>query len=149
MSPPLDGSIHVLPGLVDFHATHNADLPWAFLASDAESPVSSVSFLEFAHATHRIAHALRPGRAGPENEVVAILVNCDTILYLALVAGMVRAGLVVRNVLVVIFSLLKHHLVAIVVIPKEFSSSNNKSVRTNIVSQNCLSAVFCFNLVRC
>lgn len=105
LSPPLDGSIHVLPGLVDFHATHNADLPWALLASDAESPVSSVSFLEFAHATHRIAHALRPGRAGAENEVVAILVNCDTILYLALVAGMVRAGLVVRDILILLLFL--------------------------------------------
>ena len=97
--PPLDGSLRVLPDLVDFHAQYNPEGPWALLFSDVDSPVSIVSFLQFAQATHRISHALRPNRAGPENERVALLINCDTVLYLALVVGMVRAGLVVRIVL--------------------------------------------------
>lgn len=95
--PPLDGSISVLPGFVDFHATHNADLPWALLSAGPELPVQSVSFAQYARATHRIAHKLRPERAGQDKEVVAILINCDTILYLALIVGLVRAGLVVRK----------------------------------------------------
>lgn len=96
VQPPLDGFITVFPGLVDFHATHNAQHTWAVLASDAvDSTKSSVSFLEYAKATHRVANALRRGREGPENETVAILVNCDTVLYLALIPGMIRAGLIV------------------------------------------------------
>ena len=94
--PPLDGSVTVLPGLVDFHATHNPQHIWCSLASDTDSIISSISFLEFARATHRVAHALRPSRGGTENETVAVLVNCDTVLYLALIPGMIRAGLIVR-----------------------------------------------------
>lgn len=84
----------MLPGFVDFHATHNADLPWALLSAGPELPVQSVTFAQYARATHRIAHKLRPERAGKDKEVVAILINCDTILYLALIVGLVRAGLV-------------------------------------------------------
>ena len=97
LSPPLDGSLTVVPGLVDWHATYNRDHPWALLASDEEHPVIPVSFLEYARATHRVAHVLRPGRKGPENERIALLINCDTILYVAMVVGMIRAGLVVSS----------------------------------------------------
>lgn len=93
--PPLDGSIPVLPGFVDFHAEHNPQQPWAVLSAGPELPVDAVPFSEFARATHRVAHRLRPDKSGPEDEVVAVLVNCDSVLYLALIAGMIRAGLVV------------------------------------------------------
>ncbi|KAH8102700.1 hypothetical protein BXZ70DRAFT_929500 [Cristinia sonorae] len=93
--PPLDGSLEVFPGIVDFHAEFNPSLPWAKFVSATKPGVSeSISFLEYAQATHRIAHAIRPGRTGPEREVVAVLVHCDSILYLALLAGMIRAGFV-------------------------------------------------------
>ncbi|KAI0942043.1 putative NRPS-like protein biosynthetic cluster [Taiwanofungus camphoratus] len=115
MLPPLDGSLPVLPGFVDFHAKHNPELPFCVfpypdLSSDT---LGTVSFLDFAHATHRIAHAFRPGRVGPEGGVVAIIVNCDTLLYHALVAGLVRAGLVPfpmsqRNSAPAIASLMQH-----------------------------------------
>ena len=94
--PPLDGSIDVLPGLVDFHAERNPEHAWAIFPS-ASGGISSISFAEFAKATHRIAHILRPNRSGPEGEVVAVIVNCDSILYVALLVGMVRAGLVVST----------------------------------------------------
>lgn len=94
--PPLDGTLSLLPGFIDFHAEHNPDSPFfVFPFPDISSDeVSSVSFLDFAHATHRIAHLFRPGRTGPDGEVVAILLNCDTLLYHALVAGLVRAGFI-------------------------------------------------------
>lgn len=95
--PPLDGSVDILPGLVDFHAQHNPDLPWAIFPS-ASGGVASITFSEFAKATHRIAHIVRPDRAGPDGEVVAVAVNCDTILYVALLVGMIRAGVVVSLV---------------------------------------------------
>ncbi|CAL1703594.1 unnamed protein product [Somion occarium] len=93
--PPLDGSITVLPGFVDFHAEHNPSRPWVkFPSAEHPGESTSVSFLEFAKATHSIAHTLRPGRTGDDGEIVAVLIHCDNILYLALLAGMVRAGLI-------------------------------------------------------
>ncbi|EKM50749.1 uncharacterized protein PHACADRAFT_213638 [Phanerochaete carnosa HHB-10118-sp] len=56
--PPLDGSIPILPGFIDFHAQQ--------LTS------------QLARAADRVAYKLRPNRSGPDSEVVAILVNCDT-----------------------------------------------------------------------
>ena len=93
---PLDGSLNVLPGFIDFHAKHNPTRAWAkFPSFSNPSEATSVSFGDFAKATHRIAHTLRPGRAGNDGEVVAVFIHCDTILYLALLAGLVRAGFVV------------------------------------------------------
>lgn len=94
--PPLDGTL-LLSDLPDFHLEHNPTLP-AFVYSSDPQYISQISFLEFSRACHRVAHAVRPNRAGPEGEVVALVANTDTILYLALVTGMVRAGLVVSTV---------------------------------------------------
>lgn len=90
--PPLDGSIPALPGFVDFHATHNPNRQWALLAPESGSEVKSITFLEFADATHRVAHLLRPDPSESKREVVALLIHCDTILYLALMVGLIRAG---------------------------------------------------------
>jgi acyl-CoA synthetase (AMP-forming)/AMP-acid ligase II len=96
--PPVDGSITVIPGFVDFHATHNADRTWAIFPSDKNpSGTSTISFGEFARATHRVAHHVRPNRAGPEREVVVVFAHTDAVLYNALLAGMMRAGIIVRN----------------------------------------------------
>ncbi|EKM50750.1 uncharacterized protein PHACADRAFT_153004 [Phanerochaete carnosa HHB-10118-sp] len=92
--PPLDGSIPVLPGFIDFHAQNNPERPWALLSAGPGLPVEAISFAEFSRAADRVAHKLRPNRSGPDNEVVAIFVNCDATLYLALLAGMMRAGIV-------------------------------------------------------
>ena len=97
--PPLDGSLNVLPGFVDFHAEHNPFDPWVKFPSRSEAgKVDCLTFQDFAEATHRVAHAMRPVGTGRNGEVVAIVINCDAILYLALLAGLIRAGLVVRDV---------------------------------------------------
>ena len=46
-------------------------------------------------ASHRVAHILRPNRDGPDGEVIALLLNTDTILYNTVVLGLLRAGFVV------------------------------------------------------
>lgn len=94
--PPLDGSITVIPGFLDFHAEHNADRPWALLATELGVPAGAVSWRQLADATHRVAHAVRPNREGPDGQVVALIAHCDSITYHALQIGMIRAGLAVR-----------------------------------------------------
>ncbi|KZT23998.1 putative aminoadipate reductase [Neolentinus lepideus HHB14362 ss-1] len=92
--PPLDGSITVLPGFVDFHHKHNPDLPILRYAPDGSDEVVNISFAEFSRATHRMAHAIRSKDTGKDREVVALMAHCDTVLYLPLMVAMVRAGLV-------------------------------------------------------
>ena len=94
--PPVDGSLAPFPGFIDFHAEHNGDRPWVIVPSQDGTSTKEIWFAELSAATHRIAHALRPGRQGPEGEVVVLLIHTDTVLYVALLAGMLRAGLVVR-----------------------------------------------------
>jgi len=93
--PPLDGTV-LLSDLPDFNLQHNPTLP-AFVYSSIPNSITQISFLEYARACHRVAHVVRPNCAGPEGEIVALIANTDTILYQALVAGMVRAGVVVSN----------------------------------------------------
>ena len=93
--PPLDGSITVLPGFLDFHAEHNRDRPFAQFPSISGTGVTRVSFTELAETTHRIANILRPNREGADGEVVGVLIHCDVLLYVATLLGIIRAGLVV------------------------------------------------------
>jgi acyl-CoA synthetase (AMP-forming)/AMP-acid ligase II len=96
--PPLDGSIPTLPELADFHAKHHPTLPWlSFPSKRHPEEIVSISFAEMAAASHRVAHILRPGRAGPEREVVALLLETDTVLYVTTVLGLMRAGCIVRR----------------------------------------------------
>lgn len=94
--PPLDGSVSVLPGLIDFHAQRNPYFPWVVLASEDGARVLPITFLEFAEATHRIAYHFSPLDASLGRRVVCLLLACDSVLYVTLIAGLTRAGLIVR-----------------------------------------------------
>lgn len=94
--PPLDGSF-LFPDIIDFHMQRNAPLPIYVFPDSQSGALTFISYLEFGRATHRIAHALRPGRIGVEGEVIAILVHTDTLLYTALIAGLMIAGFVVST----------------------------------------------------
>jgi acyl-CoA synthetase (AMP-forming)/AMP-acid ligase II len=94
--PPLDGSF-LFPDIIDFHMQRNAPLPIYVFPDSQSGALTYISYLEFGRATHRIAHALRPGRIGAEGEVIAILVHTDTLLYTALIAGLMIAGFVVST----------------------------------------------------
>ena len=101
--PPLDGSLNLLPGLLDWQAAHNPDRQWAvFPSPNSPSGTASISFSEYAKASHRVAHAARPVKQvndGRHGQVVAVLIQTDSLLYLAVLAGLLRAGLVVRCIL--------------------------------------------------
>ncbi len=106
--PSLDTFITV-PGLLDFHYTHNTSRPVFVFAKDGED-ITEISFLEFVRASHRLAHIVRPGRTGPDGTVVAVVALADTLVYEAIIAGVVKAGLVVRWLRVVhTFSHITHY----------------------------------------
>ncbi|KAJ7614297.1 hypothetical protein DFH06DRAFT_920182, partial [Mycena polygramma] len=54
---------------------------------------------EFARSAHHAAHLLRPQRRGAEGEEVGLLVVTDILIHQTIVAGCIKAGLVVRRLL--------------------------------------------------
>ncbi|KAF8835574.1 putative aminoadipate reductase [Paxillus ammoniavirescens] len=91
--PPLDGSLF-LTEMIEFNAKYNPSRPFYVFYDDQDRGLHYISHLEFYRACQRIAHAVRPNRQGMDNEVVAIIANSDTILYQALVMGVIYAGLI-------------------------------------------------------
>ena len=80
--PPTDGSIPVLPNFVDFQAKCNPTSEWVRLAPDSDFPGLTLTFAEAADASHRAARVFSPDGTHSKGETVALLVNCDTILYI-------------------------------------------------------------------
>ena len=91
---PLDGTLLTLIDFVDFHAEHNPDSPWALYPS-SDATATSISFSEVARATHRVARGLRPDGPSGGRDVVVMLIHCDTILYVTMLVGIARSGMVV------------------------------------------------------
>ncbi len=94
LTPPTDGSV-TLPETVDFHRKYNPNVPIYMFNGEGSSHITEITHLEFGRACDRVAHFLRPGRRGPEGEVVAIIALSDNLLYLAVIIGIMRAGLIV------------------------------------------------------
>ena len=100
---PLEESVSI-PAAVDFHLKHNPDHAF-YVFAEPDGTVRKITYLEFARAAHRAAHALRPvresedaAREGEDGAVVAVIALSDTILYHAITVGLMKAGLVVRFV---------------------------------------------------
>ncbi|KAG9308660.1 putative aminoadipate reductase [Chiua virens] len=89
--PPLDGSLF-LQEMIEFNATHNPSRTFYTFYDERINGLRHVSHLEFYRACQRIAHVVRPNGQGPTNAVIAIISNCDTILYQALTMGVIFAG---------------------------------------------------------
>lgn len=99
--PPSDGSVS-LDQLVDYHLESNPECEFATLIDTSESAnqqADSINYERLAHAIHRVAHVINPSLALPQGTRVAILVSTDTIVSIALVLGIMRAGLVVSVLL--------------------------------------------------
>lgn len=94
--PAVDASTRVLPDLYDFHAEHNPGLPWAVYPA-SNNTISSISFSEIVRASHLAAHSLRSRDNDTARDVVVMLIHCDTILYVTMLLGIARAGMVVRD----------------------------------------------------
>ncbi|KAF8901178.1 acetyl-CoA synthetase-like protein [Gymnopilus junonius] len=85
-----------LPETIDFHIKHNPSNPLYVFSEDSkyESDVTNITYLEFGRATDRVAHYVRPSRAGADGQVVAFIALSDTLLFHAVTIGIMRAGLV-------------------------------------------------------
>ncbi|KAG6906942.1 putative NRPS-like protein biosynthetic cluster [Tephrocybe rancida] len=94
--PPVDGSL-TLPETLDFHWEHNPDLSIFAYNKDGSEEVTEITYLEFGRACHRVAHHVRPGRHGRDQEILAFIALADTIVYQAITVGIITAGLVVSR----------------------------------------------------
>ncbi|KAJ7718257.1 putative aminoadipate reductase [Mycena metata] len=89
---PLDCSLN-FADVLDLHiARSNQSAIYSF--ADESGRITEISRFEFARAAHRAAHLLRPGRRGPEGQVMAIVALTDVLIYQTIVAGCIEAGLV-------------------------------------------------------
>jgi acyl-CoA synthetase (AMP-forming)/AMP-acid ligase II len=93
--PPTDGTV-TLPEAFAFHAKHNSDRTLYAFHKDGADELTNVNYFEFLRAADRVAHYIRPGRRGSEAEVMAVVALSDTLLYEAVIIGLLRAGVVVR-----------------------------------------------------
>ncbi|PPQ80241.1 hypothetical protein CVT25_003501 [Psilocybe cyanescens] len=135
IAPPLDCSV-TLPEVIDFHTKHNPDYPVWIFNEDGQSAISKVTYLEYGRACDRVAHIMRPGRRGPEGELIAVVALSDNLLYNAVSIGLIRAGMVPflmspRNTAAAIIKMLKetdcHRLLA--------TQQTLKSLLANIKSE--------------
>ena len=95
--PPSDGTVP-LGLLVDYHLQNNPERDFAVLVDTSEGrdePPVPVTYRHLALAVHRVAHRVNPTAKLPQGTKMAILTSTDTIVNIALVLGILRAGLVV------------------------------------------------------
>lgn len=85
-----------IPNLVAQNCERNPSRPFYIYAQPESEEIATITYLEFSRATHRVANILRPNRQGRDGEVVAIIAHSDTVLYHAIVAGLMTADLIVR-----------------------------------------------------
>ncbi|KAJ7625408.1 hypothetical protein B0H17DRAFT_1287136 [Mycena rosella] len=124
--PPLDCSLNVSE-IIELHVMHeNPGAAYAF--ADDAGHITEISYFEFGRAAHRVAHLLRPQRRGPEGQVLAIAGLADVLLYQTVVAGCIKAGIVVR-LLSFTLEYLSHVFSALPDLAQKLSSSGTPSAQ--------------------
>ncbi|KAF8601148.1 acetyl-CoA synthetase-like protein [Ceratobasidium sp. AG-I] len=91
--PAPDGSIPPWQ-VTDFHLDKNPNFPFAILYDVVSGSQTVVTYEQLARAVHHVAHILSPNGAIPQGTSIGILVSTNTLTYVALVLGAMRAGLV-------------------------------------------------------
>ncbi|KAF9070475.1 putative aminoadipate reductase [Rhodocollybia butyracea] len=103
-----------VPQLLQFHYEHNPEETIYIYAEDGKNKPTEIKYLEFVRASHRAAHLIRPYHLGlgPRHEVVGIVALSDTLVYSAVFAGLIEAGMIPllishRNTAAAVVNLLK------------------------------------------
>jgi hypothetical protein len=88
------------PELVDYHLAHNPDSTYAiFPGKNVSDEPSRISLLEFGRAAQRFARAVYPGAPAKHGAVVGLIADCDTLMYMSAIVGLIRAGFTVSGFL--------------------------------------------------
>ncbi|KAF8160222.1 hypothetical protein K438DRAFT_1985842 [Mycena galopus ATCC 62051] len=110
-----------IPDLIAQNSQRDPSRPFYIYAQPDSKEITTITHLEFGRATHRAANILRPDGEGQNGEVVAIIALSDTVLYQAIVAGLMTANCIPfpispRNSAPGVFQLLRasscHRLIA-------------------------------------
>ncbi|KIK57239.1 hypothetical protein GYMLUDRAFT_247199 [Collybiopsis luxurians FD-317 M1] len=107
-----DLSLNAQPNLLDildFNLEHNPNHTVFVFPNDAGG-LTKISMLEYVRACHRAGNYVRASTQ--PGDVIGVIANVDTIVYSALIVGMIKAGFVPfpispRNSPIAIFNLLK------------------------------------------
>ncbi|KAG8768783.1 hypothetical protein FRC12_005381 [Ceratobasidium sp. 428] len=91
--PPSNGSMTVAQA-VEFHAEHSPKHMFAILYDVESRSQTIITFEQFEQAVHRAAHIINPNASVPQGTNVGILASTDSIVYITLLFGAMRAGLV-------------------------------------------------------
>ncbi|KAJ6617577.1 putative aminoadipate reductase [Mycena sp. CBHHK59/15] len=85
----------LIPDVVALNCKLNTTRPFYIYAKpDSTSDTATITHLEFGRATHRAAQILRPNREGSDGQVVALIALSDTVLYQAVVVGLITANFI-------------------------------------------------------
>ncbi|KAJ7489282.1 putative aminoadipate reductase [Mycena latifolia] len=111
----------LIPDVVDLNCKTNPSGPFYVYAKPDSSEIVTITHLEFSRASHRAANILRPNGEGPAGQVVALVALSDTVLYHAVLVGLITANFIPfpispRNSAVGVFQLLRsascHRIIA-------------------------------------
>ncbi|KAF8217447.1 hypothetical protein K438DRAFT_1656334 [Mycena galopus ATCC 62051] len=91
---PSSLSPETIPTLVARNLDKIPSDPFYIYADLESNEIVTITHLEFGRATHRAAHVLRPNREGQDGKVVAILAESDTMLYHAILVGLMTANFI-------------------------------------------------------
>lgn len=92
--PPTNGTVDPAHA-IDFNLNKNSDHLFAVLYDLKSTSKTELTFGQLARAAHLAAHVINPGAAIPQGTNVGILVSTSSVMYIAMVLGVIRAGLVV------------------------------------------------------
>ncbi|KAJ7141641.1 hypothetical protein C8R46DRAFT_968667 [Mycena filopes] len=89
----------IIPDILAYKSATAPEGPfYVFAQPEPATELVTITYLEFARATHRVARALRPNPESDSsadlNRVVAIVALADTLLFHALVVGLITANLI-------------------------------------------------------
>ncbi|KAJ6473883.1 hypothetical protein C8R45DRAFT_835129, partial [Mycena sanguinolenta] len=110
-----------IPQTVAHNCVANPSGSFYIYAEPSSSELMTITQLEFGRATHRAARIVRPQGEGSDGQVVAVIAQSDTVLYHAVLVGLMTANLVPfaispRNSPAGIFALLRasscHRIIA-------------------------------------
>ncbi|KAJ6613061.1 amp-CoA ligase [Mycena sp. CBHHK59/15] len=111
----------LIPDVVTLNSETNPSGPFYVYLNPESNQIVTITHREFGRATHRAANILCPNGQGPSSRVVAVIALSDTVLYHAILVGLMTADLIPfpispRNSAAGIFQLLRdsscHRIVA-------------------------------------